>query len=423
MPTPTFDVVILGAGAAGSATARAAAQAGLSVLCVDKRPIDKAGAHWINAVPTWCFEQAGVPMPTGPELRKVSHRTTMVAGWGPTHVRFPATGMLDVDMALLIQRLRDDARAAGARFQERVSVRQVTRAPGANQIHTDQGDFIARTVVDATGIGGLGLLRLPDSQPHVCAAAQQQRKLVDRQAALRFLADNNAEEGDNLIFSAIEGGYSIVNICVEGDEVGLLTGSVPALGRPPGHTILERFAEQQPWIGAALRKGAGPIPLQPPLRPALGDIAAIGDQGGHVYAMHGSSIGAAMVAGQMLARTLTDGGRAEDWGRRWMRTHGGNFAGAYLFFRFTMSMTPEELAGLMESGLLTPDRMSAGLLQKTPKIRIKDLPGVVRGAVRERRTVGKLAPTLVRMGVAEALYAAYPGPQPWWESRIKKLLR
>jgi flavin-dependent dehydrogenase len=419
-----YDVVIVGAGAAGSAAARATARAGLTTLCIEKQPLDRAGAHWINAVPHKCFRQAALDPPSGAELKKVSHSTTLVAGFSKKHVRFPAVGMLDVDMALLIARLRDDARAAGAEFREGVTVRSLDeRSGGDNVLHTDQGELRARTVLDATGLGGLDLVGAPDSPVHICAAAQQQRVVLDAEAAREFLRRNNAEEGDNLIFTAIEGGYSIVNLCVEDGEVGLLTGSIPAQGWPPGHTILERFATRHAdWIGPKLRGGAGPIPLRAALRPARGDVAALGDQGGHVYAAHGSSIGASLVAAEQLAGVLATGGTAEDWGRQWMRSHGGRFASAYLFFRFTMKMTPEDLGGLMESGLLSPERMAAGLLQETPRVRLKDLPSVIRGALAQRRVVGRLAPTVGRIAMAEALCAAYPGPQPWWEARMCRIM-
>lgn len=418
-----YDVVIIGAGAAGSAATRAAARAGLTTLCIEQRPLHLTGAHWINAIPRWCFEQGHVPLPEPPELKKLAERTVLVAGWGDEHVAFPADGIYDIDMRHLIQRLRDDAAAAGAAFRDSVAVHRVDEHSDHCVVVTSTGDIRARTVVDATGISGLDLVQAPKSTVHICAAAQQQRTITDHQAAHAFLQQNNAREGDNLIFTGIEGGYSILNLCIEGDEVGLLTGSIPADGNPPGIAMLERFAaDHADWIGPPLRSGAGPIPLKAPLRPARGNIAALGDQGGHVYAAHGSSIGAAMVAAELLAHTLADGGTAEDWGRRWMRSHGGNFASAYLFCRFSMTMSTDELAGLMRSGLLSPERMAAALLQVTPRIQIKDLPSVLRGALQQRRVVARLTPTLGRMGLAEALYATYPGPRPWWEARMKQLL-
>lgn len=418
-----YDVVIIGAGAAGSAAARAASLAGLSTLCVEQRSLQSAGAHWINAVPRWCFEEARVPLPEGDELQKTASRSVLVAGWTGERVAFSAEGVLDVDMRRLIQRLRDDASRAGATFQEKVSVQSVDEQPDGITVHTADGPLRARTVVDATGIRGLNLVGAPESTLHVCAAAQQQRTLTNPQRAHAFLKENGAREGENLIFTGIAGGYSVVNVCVEGDEVGLLTGSVPADGHPPGRTILETFAQEHAdWIGPALRAGAGPIPLRAPLRPARGRIAALGDQGGHVYAAHGSSIGASMVGAEMLARTLAGGGTAEDWGRSWMRTYGGSFASAYLFCRFSMTLSTDELEGLMSSGLLAPDRMATALLQGTPQIRLKDLPSVLVGAFQQRRVVARLAPIGWKMGIARARYATYPGPSPRWEEQMQRLL-
>jgi flavin-dependent dehydrogenase len=297
-----YDVVIIGAGAAGTVATYAAAQAGLSVLCLEKRDLSTVGAHWINAIPIWCFEQAGIPLPSGDELKNVATHSTLVAGHSHTAIRFSAAGVVDVDMALLIQRLRRAAVDAGAELRGHVSVRSLSEAPEDNVVHTSQGDFRARTVVDATGIRGLNLVGAPGRTTHICVAAQQQRVITDPQAAKAFFDAYGVQEGEKLIFTGVEGGYSVVNLCMDGDEVGILTGSIPADGFLPGPALIQQLAREQPWIGEALRSGAGPIPLQAPIRPARGDVAAMGDQGAQVFAAHGSSLGATMVAASMLVK-------------------------------------------------------------------------------------------------------------------------
>ena len=239
-----YDVVIIGAGAAGTVATYVAAQAGLSVLCLERRDLNTVGAHWINAIPIWCLEQAGIPLPSGDELKNVATHSTLVAGHSHTAIRFSAAGIVDVDMALFIQRLRRAAVDAGAELRGHVSVRSLSEAPEDNVVHTSQGDFRARTVVDATGIRGLNLVGAPERTTHICVAAQQQRVITDPQAAKAFFDAYGVQEGEKLIFTGVEGGYSVVNLCMDGDEVGILTGSIPADGFLPGPALIQQLARE-----------------------------------------------------------------------------------------------------------------------------------------------------------------------------------
>src|SRR5690606_37788883 len=103
-----------GAGTAGAAVAGRAAARGLSVLCVDRGPLDAAGAQWINGVPAWAFDEAEIPRPTRPELCGADATFHMLAGRGPARIALRDHGVLDVDMRLLGARLRRRALEAGA---------------------------------------------------------------------------------------------------------------------------------------------------------------------------------------------------------------------------------------------------------------------------------------------------------------------
>ena len=58
-----IDAVVVGGGTAGAAAALFLARAGRSVVLVDKRAVGETGARWVNSVPRWCFEEAGVRLP------------------------------------------------------------------------------------------------------------------------------------------------------------------------------------------------------------------------------------------------------------------------------------------------------------------------------------------------------------------------
>ena len=51
------DVLVVGAGSAGSAVALALAGDGRRVMLVDKLERGTTGARWVNAIHRWCFER------------------------------------------------------------------------------------------------------------------------------------------------------------------------------------------------------------------------------------------------------------------------------------------------------------------------------------------------------------------------------
>lgn len=165
----------------------------------------------------------------------------------------------------------------------------------------------------------------------------------DRQAAEAFFEARGVPVGETLCFTGVAGGYSIVNVSLHGDELGVLTGSIPHLGLPSGRQLLDRFAAEHPWVGERIFGGNRAIPLTPPhARLAEGPVALLGDSASRIFAAHGSGIGGQLVAAALLARTLAAGGSPEDWGRAWQRQHGGLFAGAALFARFSRGLSTDE---------------------------------------------------------------------------------
>ena len=75
------DVAIVGAGTAGAAAAALCAQRGLSVVCLDSKPLDGAGARWLNGVPLSAFDS------TFPNKMAVRNSSSML--WGNTSVPMP----------------------------------------------------------------------------------------------------------------------------------------------------------------------------------------------------------------------------------------------------------------------------------------------------------------------------------------------
>lgn len=426
------DAIVIGVGTAGAAAAQSLARNGLSVLALDRRPIDQAGAHWVNGVPAWAFAQAQIDPPCPPELRGGDHAFHIVAGWGPTRVIVDRPPVLEVDMRHLVVRLQDLAREHGATLQGSTRVTHVARREGGLEVHTDRGAHHTRFLVDASGLEGhtllahLGPPRPKPAPADLCVAAQGVFQITDPQAARSFFQKHETPVGDVLCFTGIEGGYSIVNLRM-GEEDGppslsILTGSIPGAGHPSGTILLDRFVAEHPWVGTRIFGGARAIPLAPPHAQLGNDrVALIGDAANQVFAMHGSGIGAQLVAGALLGKTLGEGGTPWDYSVAWHRTWGGLFSSSECFARWSRGLSSADTQRLIHAGLMTPNMARQGLAQEVPRPDPADILRIAAGIPKALGIARRLAPILVRMQRLQWHARRYPdtpaGLPRWQQTR------
>lgn len=359
----SWDVIVVGAGSAGSAAALQCARAGLETLLVDKRPFAGAGASWVNAVHPRAFSEAGLEPPRAPELRGGgAHRFHLVAGWGPAKIVVEGSEVCEIDMRLLTARLRAKAREAGATLRDGVSV--TAMGPGEVELGTEL--LRAGTVIDTTGLGGTFRAEKPRPD-EVCAAAQGVYEVADRGRAVDWFARQGAEPGETVCFTAVAGGYSIVSTRLEGDELSILTGSLPALGHPSGRALRDGFVAGHDFIGPMRFGGQAPVPLHRPRRELVfvaggRAVVRLGDAAGQVYPAHGSGVGAQLVAATMLAEHLRRGPVAAlAYQAAWHRRFGWKFAASDVFRRASTRLGPRSLGWLFGRGLIPPALVRYGM--------------------------------------------------------------
>ncbi|MCB9563404.1 MAG: FAD-dependent oxidoreductase [Kofleriaceae bacterium] len=416
---PPVDLAVIGAGTAGAAAAAFLAERGLKVVVLERRTLAAAGARWVNGVPRGVFRAAGVAVPTGDEDLGGPHPFHMIAPGG--RVRIDDHDVIDVDMRALVARLQARAMAAGVTFLPGVAALGRDR----DLLRTSGGPIRCRWIVDASGLGGAGLLPVPDVAPHhLCAAAQEIREVRDAAAARAYFDAHDVGPGEALVEVGVAGGFSVRNVRLfhGGATVGILTGSIPALGHPPGKVILDRFVAAQPWIGRRVYGGAGAIPLRRPHdRLADDQVALLGDAGCQVFPAHGSGIGAGMLAARLLADVVADGGSLRDYEVGWQRRHGGLHASFDVVRRWNQGTDAATLGRIMALGLIDAEVLRAGLDQAFPRIAPRSLPGKARALIGAPSLARGIATTLARGAAVRALYARYPAAAarvPAWSRRV-----
>jgi menaquinone-9 beta-reductase len=441
----SVDVAVVGAGATGAACAAFLAEAGFSVVCLERRALADAGARWVNGVPRAAFAAAGVAQPQAPEyLGGPSPFHLIVAsralgGAARARERAPGTSapaltirdhdVIHVDMRHLVARMQARAREAG------VQLREHTAALGwdGEALATSAGPVHARWVVDASGLTGARLLGQPVVPPtELCAAAQAVFEIADRAGAAAFLDAASALPGEAVGVVGVAGGYSVLNIYVDHElaTVSVLTGSIPALGYPSGKAILDRFVAEHAWVGARQFGGAAAIPLRRPYdRIADERVALLGDAACQVFPAHGSGVGAGLMAARMLADTLSAGRPLREYEIAWQRRHGALLASFDALRRWTQSLDGDAVVRLFASGLAEPELMKAGLNQERPRLSPRALaqmaPTLARALRHDARFVGGLAAAGLRSRLVHALYAAYPRELaylPSWSRAVDGLL-
>lgn len=414
-----LDVIVVGAGTSGAALAGMLAERGLRVMCVERRPLGEAGARWINGVPRAAFAEAGIALPGPDESDGKPAVFHLVAGGG--RVRVPTHDVIEVDMRRLVARLQARALAAGAEFRDGVTV----LGRDGDRLDTTAGPLRARWIVDASGMTGARLLDQPRvHRDDVCAAAQEVREVLDRDAAREFFAKHHVREGEVLGFVGVAGGYSVLNVRLHhgGETIGILTGSIPSLGFPSGKAILDEFAASHAWVGPRVFGGSGPIPLRRAHDRLANDrVALLGDAGCQVFPAHGSGIGAGLVAARLLADTLVRGGTLRDYEVAWQRKHGGVFAFFDVFRRWNQTVSEATIGQAMQGGLIDAETLRAGIDQALPRPSLRSVATKARGLFAQP----VLAKVVAQSVAVRALYARYPRRTDRvaaWARRVDRVL-
>jgi menaquinone-9 beta-reductase len=325
-PADQADVIIVGAGPAGSTTAYYLAQAGLDVLLLEKSRFPREKVCGDGLTPRGVKALVGMGISVSEQDGWVRNKGLRVIGAGkrmelpwPELSSYPGYGLVrhrhDLDETLARR-----AQKAGARLLEGVTVTGpvvddrtgriagVVARPGAGD--EDERTYTSRAVVAADGNSSrlsvaMGLRKRDDRPVGVAVRTYYKSPRHDDDYLESWL---DLWDGDRLL-----PGYGWIFGMGDGtSNVGLgLLNTSAAFGHTDYHEMLRRwlkgmpaewgFTEEnrtQPVRGAALPMGFNRTPHY------FNGLLLVGDAGGMVNPFNGEGIAYAMESGEILARTI-----------------------------------------------------------------------------------------------------------------------
>lgn len=315
--TASWDVLVAGAGPAGSATSALLAEAGLRVLLIERAafPRPKPCAEYLSPEAGRMLDRLGVldevargaARLTG--MRVVSPRGTAFVGRFRAIAR--ATPFRPWGLALPRERLdailAAAAAARGAIFRERTALESFTAGPGGVEVRVRSGRM-RETVRAAVLVGADGL------HSRVAHALGVARRSGPARAAFVARAEAVADVGDVGEMHVVAGGY--VGLADVGGGLTNVAAVVDCRAMPAGPDAGTRFAALLDRVPAVRRRLAGarfvtPVAAAGPFGRrcvrATGDAAAlVGDAADFFDPFTGEGIYAALRGAELLAPRVLD---------------------------------------------------------------------------------------------------------------------
>lgn len=336
IPKASYDVIIVGAGPAGSTAALYAAENGASVLLLDKKkeignPIQCAGflpdASEVQAL----LRDSRLPdtlknYPDSCVLQRIE--TQRIVPPNCNIKEFAVRGTV-LDRRRYDQFLAEQAARAEAELMTKTRVTKIEGTTVETSGVFGKHKIKAKVIIGADGPNSLvakstGLALKPESKETSVAIEYQVRDVdIDPYALEMYFGKDFVPGGYAWIFPE---GKDRANVGI-GIRSGMAEKGISA------KEYLHRFMRNHPLAGPKLKNGiimnviAGIIPVNgAPERTATENALIVGDAAGQIFATNGGGIPPAMIAGKVAGETAAEfvAGkcRLEEYDRRWRAQFG-----------------------------------------------------------------------------------------------------
>jgi digeranylgeranylglycerophospholipid reductase len=353
-----YDVIVVGSGPAGSSTARAAAEAGASVLVLDKRA--EIGA------PVQCGEALGkVGMERSllkPSRKWIAQELDSSCLVGPNGKRvcFENQAYI-VERRIFDKHLAIEAARAGAEYRVKTRVTDLIKDNGKvagvkAESFGETKAYTGKVIVGADGYESrVGrLMGLSKALKFKDAAAGLQYEMVNVEL------DSPTTEYIYFGNKVAPGGYAW--IFPKGDDVANVgIGITVGKDLPQPHNAkyyLDRFVQDNEMTRKAtpVNVVAGGIPLSAPVEQTVKEnVMLVGDAARQIYSLAGAGMGYSMMCGRIAGEVaagvageeVTEGALME-YDQKWREKYGTELLLAYHLKEIVSEFTDEDLNNLAD---------------------------------------------------------------------------
>ena len=314
----SYDVIVAGAGPAGSTAARAAAERGCRVLLLDRRRRVGLPVQCAEFVPRWIARE--IPLSPSSIVQTIETLVTHLPD-GSTHEMKNPGYMLD--RGLFDRGLAAEAALTGADVA--VETHAVGLAPGGLVVERrgERQLLKGRLIVGADGVRSL-LARLAGRPPL--------RTTVALQVEVAFAGP--CDHVHVFFDPAWEAGYGW--LFPKGRTANVGVGVIPSLApRLSQHLdqLLQRLVRERLLSSiAVLGKTGGSIPCSVASRTVFGNLLLAGDAAGQAHPVTGAGILNAVLAGKLAGRVAAEAALGGDSGHlaryetEWREAFGASLA-------------------------------------------------------------------------------------------------
>jgi geranylgeranyl reductase family protein len=306
------DVLIVGAGPAGSSAARAAAEAGATVLVIEKRVRIGEPVRCAEYIPRPLAQQVKVPKEV--VAQEIEGMVTFMPGGEA--LRKSAPGFI-LNRGKFDRALAAQAEMAGARIL--TATRAVSKAGHRVMTVGPSGgeEIRAKVIIGADG---------PDSTVGSWIGQRNRKVMWAVQQTVEL--KQPAHDTEVYFGRAYTGGYAW--LFPKGDVANVGVGVRRELGGIP-KVAFQAFREKmKDRIGELVSVTAGLIPVGGPL-PSVDEKAGIilvGDAAGHTHAITGGGVPQAVLCGTMAGSSAAEAANGNqealrDYVRQWRKAFGG----------------------------------------------------------------------------------------------------
>jgi len=435
-----YDVLVVGAGIAGSTLAYFLGRKGVRVLLVDMRPFTRVGDKACgDAMGKHHFDELGVRYPSGEELAGTVKGIDVYSPSEGTKYRVLGDGFM-INRVRFTQRFIKEAINAGVEYWEETSAAKLiikdNTARGAI-LRKDSGkiEVHAQLVIDATGYARVLANQVPDDWPikdplnpeDAIVAYREVRKLsqeIDEPEILRIYISKRVAPGGYWWFFPYSLRKGLVN-------VGL--GVQHGVGYPNPKDLLYNYVLTRPEFKGSevVEAGGAPAPTRRPVNTLVWNgLAVVGDAAYAVNPVHGGGKGSAMITSWCLANAYLeangDTSNTALWGANkcFLEHYGIKQAALDIFRMFLQQLNDDDLEYGMSRKIIREADLNTVSMKGDLELSVVDKAMRLLAGIGRPSLLLKLRAVAKYMNKAKELYRNYPDrPEDLvrWINEVSKL--